>query len=224
MWLPTIISLSLVLVVSPTKAAGFDAKSASQPDSPTHQRPFSLDDCVNDLSANPQVRWKAAYDACSLFLLRNKEAIVGSGSDNDQSKNPEDDTDDVAALTEDARHPGMPLRLEDLPMYLPKPPQDGEVAGSLGNEGENNPHNSGIRLGMEKDFNMNHISKIPMAGWLRPFHKRGRAAIFRARRQHSLSINSALVSLADMLMAKDYSREQARQRAFRQQLLGLGRR
>ena len=50
-----------------------------------------------------------------------------------------------------------------------------------------------------------------------------RRTVLRSRRQHSLSINSALVSLADMLKAKDLNSGNARQRAFRQQLLGIGR-
>ncbi|XP_076456559.1 uncharacterized protein LOC143290890 [Babylonia areolata] len=50
-----------------------------------------------------------------------------------------------------------------------------------------------------------------------------REDVMRTRRQHSLSLNSALVSIADMLLAKDYNRKQARQKDFRQQLLGLGR-
>ncbi|KAL8563276.1 hypothetical protein ACOMHN_058774 [Nucella lapillus] len=115
----------------------------------------------------------------------------------------------------DGDQPSMPASLAQ-PVF----PQYQGPGSAEGSDGDATQDLSDFNFGDNLVENDDDFMRLKKQDWLPALQTRG---VLRTRRQHSLSINSALVSLADMLIAKDYNRKQARQKDFRQQLLGLGR-
>lgn len=58
---------------------------------------------------------------------------------------------------------------------------------------------------------------------VRPWPTNFRRVLQNINKRHTFSINSALVSLADMLVAARYNQDREKQRAFQRYLIGLGR-
>ena len=181
-------------------------------------RPSSLDDCVH-LATSQLARWKQVYGVC-ISMFRNKGRNP-PGPPSVGLANP----DNSIVLNTDARYREVSdINTGVTSVYTHKRSDDGIQAVDAPDNADH--FQEGMLTQTDDDDDKSEEkrwqTKEPGDGhqaWLSVF----RRAILRTRRQHSLSINSALVSLADMLMANDYNRERARQRAFRQQLLGIGR-
>ena len=208
MWLPLI--LSLILALPPIM--GFKTSFGQHPGL---FRPSSLDECVH-LATSQLARWKQVYGVCISMFLSKARHPQGPATDLANAVN-------GVVVNTDARY----RELSDIntgvtSVYAHKRSDEEIQADDVPDHGER--FQEGFFNQTDDDDNGDQKRWQQKEGggheaWLSVF----RRAILRTRRQHSLSINSALVSLADMLMANDYNRERARQRAFRQQLLGIGR-
>ncbi|XP_070209337.1 uncharacterized protein [Littorina saxatilis] len=208
MWLPLI--LCLLAALPPIACFQTHLGQPSRQYSPS-----SLDDCM-DLATNQLARWKQVYGVCiAMFLSKTRPpSHPPFGSQSNALKG--------VVMSTDAQYSGhSDINIGVTPVYEHERSDGGmmkraeETIGngeafqaefSNDNKGEDRP-----QMGNSRDDGQ---------AWLSVMR---RAVRLRTRRQHSLSINSALVSLADMLVAQDYGRERARQNAFRKQLMGLGR-
>ena len=223
MWLPLV--LSLVLALPPI--TGLDTSFAPPP---RLFPPSSLDECLHQ-AANQPARWRQVYGgAClSAFLTKARNSpepasaaglgvVVATGARYRELK---DIQAGVTAVYTTHKRSGGGVQGGGDGANSSGGGRFGEGVSGLAEDEEDDrgDDGSGRRTTTTTKKKKKEKRKSGGQAWLSVF----RRAVMRTRRQHSLSINSALVSLADMLMTNDYNRERARQRAFRQQLLGIGR-
>jgi hypothetical protein len=213
-------------------------------------RPNSLEDCIR-LATNQLARWKEVYGVCyTLFLKGNRhgdqnqristnswQSSSSGGLSPGFSQNNQAANSDDYVMTSNAQFRDATTQMTSL--FAQKRKSEVEREDTVydpvalkrddNNEHDNNNNNidnTSEEREAEDRMENNEMRRRRSSDDLdrdNYWNNVWRNALYRNRRQHSLSINSALVSLADMLVAKDATRERERQRAFHQQLLSLGR-
>ncbi|KAK7502945.1 hypothetical protein BaRGS_00005894 [Batillaria attramentaria] len=210
MWLPIVICLLSSLPV----AMGYQL-----PDQTRHRQypPLSLDDCLH-LVTNQLSGWKSAYSDCiSMYLSHVTQSPLFSQSTpvtnvalttGDRHLDSEEGSTEVSALYSVKRSVQKRVTSQDSGHDY------GTFRDDLGKTGTGG-NGSDVNGTPKRD------QEGTRPGWMSVFR---RALLqVRKRRRHSLSINRALVSLADMLLSHDYGHSRSRQTAFRQHLSSIGR-